>query len=312
MGPTASPPGGQRAAGAPVAAGRTNGIARLARPGGGLAMVALDQRESLRAYLRAAGAEADDEALVRFKAAAIRDLGGAASGVLVDLDYGLPALQGDDPPGLAGGLILAADLLVQDSSGAIVDTELDERIEASLVEQAGCVALKLLLIWHGDAERDARLFELTARFVGRCHELGMLALVEPVMDAEARTRARSLDGDLYAAMARQFGGLDVDIYKTEVPADPTSPEALIAERAGAVTAALACPWVVLSNGVEPGRFPAVTRAVCEGGASGFLAGRAIWRPSLGALGYDAASGASHRQLAELSAIVDALARPVST
>jgi tagatose-1,6-bisphosphate aldolase len=42
-----------------------------------------------------------------------------------------------------------------------------------------------------------------------------------------------------------------------------------------------CPWAVLSAGVGFDEFQDVLRIACdEGGASGFIAGRSIWRESL--------------------------------
>ena len=40
--------------------------------------------------------------------------------------------------------------------------------------------------------------------------------------------------------------------------------------------------MVLSQGVEPDEFPARGEAACRGGASGMLAGRAVWTATLGA------------------------------
>jgi sulfofructosephosphate aldolase len=42
------------------------------------------------------------------------------------------------------------------------------------------------------------------------------------------------------------------------------------------------PWVVLSQGVPQDEFPAAVEAACRGGASGFLAGRALWTNALAA------------------------------
>ena len=42
------------------------------------------------------------------------------------------------------------------------------------------------------------------------------------------------------------------------------------------------PWVVLSQGVAADDFPAAVEASCKGGASGFLAGRALWTATLAA------------------------------
>lgn len=286
-------------------------LGRLATRDRFLAMVALDQRESLRAYLSAAGAADDDAALVAFKRAALADLGSRASAFLLDLDYGVPALAAAGAGALTGGLILAADELVQNAAGEIVDTDLDPRVDARLIETTGAAALKLLLVWDDDAARRAHLRAVAERFIRRCTELGALSLVETLMTPATRATARGAGGgDLYEEMAADLGDLPMDIYKTEVPGDPEAPLAPVTARAAAITDRLACPWVLLSNGVAPDRFADVVGAVCAGGASGFLAGRAVWRPALTAEGYDATRGAADR-LAALVALVARTARPLS-
>ncbi|MEL6893299.1 MAG: aldolase, partial [Actinomycetota bacterium] len=49
-----------------------------------------------------------------------------------------------------------------------------------------------------------------------------------------------------------------------------------------VTAAVGSPWVILSSGVAEADFPTAIAVACEEGASGFLAGRAVWASCLGA------------------------------
>ena len=79
----------------------TTSLVALARPSGAFAMLALDQRESLRTMLGAAGRPSDDRALTGFKVAAARALAASASAVLIDVDYGLAAVgeAGAIPPG---------------------------------------------------------------------------------------------------------------------------------------------------------------------------------------------------------------------
>jgi sulfofructosephosphate aldolase len=84
----------------------------------------------------------------------------------------------------------------------------------------------------------------------------------------------------------------------------------ITRRAGEIDAALRVPWVVLSQGVEPGDFPAAVEACCRGGASGLLAGRALWTNALGAEDpHGAVRAESVPRLQQLAAIVDAHGRP---
>jgi sulfofructosephosphate aldolase len=65
------------------------GLAGLARPNGTFAMLAIDQRESLRTLLVRAGHGATDAHLSAFKVAVARHLSPAASGMLVDRVLGL-------------------------------------------------------------------------------------------------------------------------------------------------------------------------------------------------------------------------------
>src|SRR5690606_29973134 len=87
---------------------------RIQSPVGGYAMLALDQRESLRAMFPrgADGSWATDGDLRAFKSDAVRELTPLASAVLLDREY---ALTEGRPAGLASGcgLIVAADVLHQ-------------------------------------------------------------------------------------------------------------------------------------------------------------------------------------------------------
>jgi sulfofructosephosphate aldolase len=67
---------------------------------------------------------------------------------------------------------------------------------------------------------------------------------------------------------------------------------------------------VLSQGVERDDFPAAVRAACRGGASGFLAGRALWSDVVGAPDVPAVlRGVSVPRLARLAELVDEEATP---
>src|SRR5206468_2906229 len=66
----------------------------IARPGGGLAMVAMDQRESLRHMFDLAGAgRPADDILIRFKLDVAEALGPLASGFLIDRHFGFEAAR---------------------------------------------------------------------------------------------------------------------------------------------------------------------------------------------------------------------------
>ncbi|OJV59635.1 MAG: hypothetical protein BGO38_12590 [Cellulomonas sp. 73-145] len=283
----------------------------IARPSGGLAMVAMDQRESLSTMFDQAGAgRPDRDAIVRFKLDVARALAPLASGFLIDRHYGFEDMRAGGllPPGC--GLILAADALEQKEGGPVEETSLD-RVVLDETDLGGVAALKLLVIWRRDAHREQRV-ALAERFVAAARERGLLSVLEPVVRA---TPAEQRDGswDLDAAIreaASELSPLGPSLYKAQVPsAGVGSPEELqhLSELLGA---RIQGPWVVLSQGVDRDSFLAAVTAACRGGASGFLAGRALWSDVVGRPDVPAALAAvSVPRLERLVEVVDAEARP---
>lgn len=280
-------------------------LSELARPSGGLAMVAMDQRESLRAMFAAqSGAPVPDEHLTGFKLAVAGELGPSASGFLIDRTYGFDTVVDDKVLPESCGLILAADTLVHPPGGGpVVYTELDERISAPVVRGRGVAAMKLLIVWRRDDRRTERL-AMAAEFVARCADAGLLSILEGVVRREP-----GVDFDeMTVEAATELGGLRPSLYKCPVPrfgeGDPVG-VAKICER---ITAVLPVPWVVLSQGVSIVDFPGAVRTACNSGASGFLAGRALWSDTL-TDPHRLLRDRSIDRLKRLADLVDATARP---
>jgi sulfofructosephosphate aldolase len=262
----------------------------IARESGTFAMVAMDQRESLRTMLRDHGHDGSDEQMARFKLAVARELAPHASGFLIDREHVAAAA-----PLVPHGLILAVDELVQEPGAIVEDTSLDERDEIP----TGVVALKLLVIWRDDDRRGERL-EMTSRFVRLAERHGLLSVLEPVVRNDAEI----------VSAAEDLGAARPSLYKCQVPLGGRGDPLEITRRAREIDDVLPCPWVVLSQGVDADDFPAAVRASCAGGASGFLAGRAVWTATLGADDpTELLRTHSVPRLQELAAIVDADGRP---
>ena len=271
----------------------------LARPSGTFLMVAMDQRESLRTMLREHGHEATDERLRGFKLAVARELGPYASGLLIDDAYGADVVEEAVrlvPPSC--GVLLAVDLLDQEPGEIVEDTRLDERDALP----SGIAALKLLVIWRDD-ERRAERVETCRRFIALAQRHGVLSVLEPVVRHEDREWA-------ILEAARELGAVRPSLYKCQVPFGGRAEPAAITAHCRELDATLPCPWVVLSQGVEPADFPAAVEAACKGGASGMLAGRAVWTATLPADDpTELLRARSVPRLQELAAIVDAHGRP---
>ena len=247
----------------------------LARPSGTFAMVAMDQRESLRTMLAAhhPGPIGDDR-LVAFKLAVARELGPFASGFLIDRHYGLDRVSAESLLPASCGLVVAVDALEQPPGGIVEDTDLDDDADVAAFRRDGAVALKLLVIWR-DAPARARRLATARRFVELAAEHGLLSVLEGVVRHDDREAA-------VLEAAAELSSTKPSLYKCEVPLRGRGEPAAVEAGARAIDAAAACPWVVLSQGVDPEDFPRAVEASCRGGASGFLAGRALWTATLAA------------------------------
>jgi sulfofructosephosphate aldolase len=253
-------------------------LAPLESPRGGFAMLALDQRESLRRMFPLVdGVEVDDEVLRSFKRSAIGVLSPLASGILLDRPL---AVMTDRPDGIADdcGLILAADVLEQPEGQGVVNTTLDPVVTAEFVKHVGAVALKLLVIWRpgeGEAERAG----LVRSFVALAEESGVASLVEGIVRPGGGVQdwpSQSERHEAIIAAAAELSSFGGSIYKAEVPGYVPGDVSLVREHSERLSEVVTGPWVVLSNGVAQPDFADAVREACTGGARGFLAGRAIW------------------------------------
>ena len=101
------------------------------------------------------------------------------------------------------------------------------------------------------------------------------------------------------------------MYKAQVPIHAGDTPDDVTSLARELSATVGIPWVVLSTGVSDERFPELVAASCRGGASGFLAGRAIWSRAVPPADVTATREmlrGSTNDLTRLAAIVDAEAR----
>jgi sulfofructosephosphate aldolase len=275
-------------------------------------MVAVDQRESLRTIIaeRAGASPADvpDEALVAFKVAVARVLSPLASALLVDREHGLEPILADGSLARSCAMILAADSLDQQVGEPIIETHLDDAVDAALARHAGAKALKLLVLWQNDGDHERRR-KMVEDFVARCRDAALVPLVETVVRPPLPVPAVWTAEVAMVEAARQLGQLKPDLYAAEVPFRGKATADRIHAVASRITDARGGPWVVLSHGVESDDLSASVAANCAGGAAGFLGGSAIWTDAIDGIrdvaGYEAAlRERSAPRLAELARTVD--------
>ncbi len=261
-------------------AARSTGLARVARPSGAFAMLAVDQREAMRAmFAEHQAAPVTDQQLTDFKVAATRVLTPYASAVLVDKQFAFDAVVEAKAVAPTCGLIAAADHFIEGNGELVTAVKIDRDVDPAAVRDQGAVAMKLLVI-HRPDEAAAIRIAMVEEFVQRCRDAGVVSIIEPV--AKAPRRGGSWDWDAcVVAAAKELGSLGAELYKAEVPLKGQGPVDEIRRRCAQITDAVSSPWVVLSSGVPADLFPQAVELACREGASGFLAGRAVWAAVIG-------------------------------
>ena len=260
------------------------GLGAIAGDDGTFAIVAMDQRGTLRRMFAAVDRPGEDDELRAFKVDVTDALSGGATGFLLDPDFGVPAvLQGGGALHGRCGLLVAAEPPQRRQWNGEPRTWRDPARDAAWVAGMGGHALKFLVRLRPDRPRAAgepdlvaEVLEVVHAVVEDCRAVGVPSVVESLVyklpGEDALDDAHR--ADLIIEAARLLDEVGPDLLKLEFPGDARG-----CERIGQ---ALSTPWAVLSAGVAFERFQEALRIACDhGGASGFIAGRAIWQEAIG-------------------------------
>jgi len=258
---------------------RTGTLDDIATDAHVFSIIAMDQRNTLRRMFTAVGVEASDDDLRIAKADVARVLTPSASGLLSDPTYGVPAITqaGALHPGC--GLLVAAEPSERRSYQGEPRTHRDPVLDAQWVLDQGGDVLKFFVQLRADrpapgpGEPDlvAEGLAVCEEIIRDCRAHGVPVVIENLVyerpGEELRGQARE---DAVIETARALNDLDIDLLKLEYPGSP--------EGCRRLAEVLDRPWAVLSAGVPFDQFTDIIRiAADEGGASGFIAGRSVWR-----------------------------------
>jgi tagatose-1,6-bisphosphate aldolase len=271
----------------------------IAGEDGVFSIIAMDQRNTLRRMFTAVGIEATDEDLRTSKADVARALTPMASGILFDPTYGVPAVTATGALHPTCGLLVASEPSVRGSFNGEPRTHRDPELDAQWVLDQGGDANKFFaqlradrpLPQAGEPDLVADCLDAVRQVVDDCRAVGVPSVIEnlvyPLPDEDLSGKKRE---DAIIEAARALNEIDADLLKLEYPGSP--------EACRRLAAVLDRPWAVLSAGVPFDQFTEVLRvAFDDGGASGFIAGRSVWRESLALQG------------AERQKFLDTVARP---
>ena len=260
----------------------TRSLADIATPDGIFSIIAMDQRNTLRRMFGVVGIDATDDDLVTAKADVARALTPLASGILFDPTYGVPAITGTGALAETCGLLVASEPAERGKLGVEPITRRDPALDSRWVMSQGGDANKFFARLRADrpapaaGEPDlvAQCLQAVGEVVADCREVGIPSVIENlVYPFEGEDFSGSRREDAIIEAARALNEIDCDLLKLEYPGSPDGCRRL--------AEVLDRPWAVLSAGVPFDDFTKVLRiAFDEGGASGFIAGRSVWREAL--------------------------------
>jgi len=295
--------------------GRWRGLKTTSTTDNIFTILAFDQRGSFRKMLPADTSYAD---AVKVKSEVVIALTQMTSAVLLDSFYGLsPALH------MRGG---AGLLMALEESGYSGDSTyrgiiFNDDWTVAKIKQMGGSAVKLLAYYHPQAGALTEEIEgVVADVVAECHKHDLPLFLEPVsysLDANVKK-----DSAIYAETrpevvretARRLSALGPDVLKLEFPMDAAFNGDHDAWRSAceAISEVSTVPWVLLSAGVDYETFLDQARIASQAGASGWLAGRAIWKECAAMSQEDRArflAGAATSRTQELIQVATESARP---
>lgn len=245
---------------------------RVRHRDGTFRVLAVDHRDSLRAFLDAADPDSVDASrLTAVKRDLVATISPIATGVMLEPELSIPQALDVLAPGV--GFIAALE-----SQGYLADPGAEPTTLLWSVAEAaasGAAAVKLLLPYHPDHELAAAQRAVAASVTVECRAVGVPLVLEPLFFTLSDPADRER---VVLTTVEHFADTGADLLKLPFPVDPDhepDPEQWAAA-CGRVTDRCSQPWALLSGG---GRFESFAEQVAvatAAGAAGFMVGRALW------------------------------------
>ncbi|WP_308467951.1 hypothetical protein [Rathayibacter soli] len=282
-------------------------LQRISTDRGNMLVIAADQRNSMKAVVQdapEAGITAAELAVI--KADLVQHLANHAPAILLDPEVALPGIVDDRVLTRDTALVVGMDSSGADVVDGLKYTNFVPGITARQVRDFGGDAAKMLYYTRPDRQpHDARLLRDLDTAIADCDREGVLLVVELLtyrLEEETEHEYQAKFTDLVADGARLAIEHGSKVLKLQYPGSADGCRS-VTDAAGGV------PWAVLSAGVDHETFLGQVQVAMAGGASGAMAGRAVWKD---ALSFDPIrreellTGRALPRLYELQAAVDGL------
>ena len=273
--------------------GKLLGMRRMSDDKGLFKMVAADQRPPITGPIaKQLGLPAAPwEEVAKFKAEIVTQLQGASSAILLDPYYGIPAAF-DKLASDKGLVVTLEDSVFSESTAGRFSKNIDYWT-VNKIKRLGGDAVKVLVWYRPDASLENVVFQqdYVRRIGEECRRFDIPFLLElllyPFADEAKKSTGyaemKEKNSELVLASIEEFAKEEygVDLFKLESPvnANMINSAGDVQELFNEMGRLAGRPWVMLSAGAEKENFQNILLHAFQAGASGFLAGRAIWQTS---------------------------------
>ena len=248
----------------------------IATASGGFRVLAIDHRDSMRAFLAPDDPDAvSPRAITDLKLDLVRELAPLATGVMLEPEYSIPQVSDAGVLPERVGFLAALEAQGYLGDPGAAPARLADGWSVAAAKASGAAAAKLLVSYHPDAALAAEQEAVATDLLAQCRAVDLPLVLEPLFyDLESPTdRPR-----VVLETARRFAAIGPDLLKLPFPVDTV----LVADRDGwteqclAITASCPMPWALLSGGGSFDEFAAQLDVAMDSGCSGFMVGRALW------------------------------------
>ena len=230
-------------------------------------MLALDHRGSFKKLMNPQDSESvTDEDIISLKNEIIEALKDQFSALLIDETWGLEACH--EVCQIKPFLLPLEKTGYTDESGERI-TELEYSVQQ--LKDMGANGAKLLLYFSPDTKSVSKQLEIARDVMKDCRQARLPFFLEVVTYQLIHDR-NIVDANLVINSVRKFidNGIVPDVWKLEYPGSLEACQEL-SNLVGNT------PWILLTGGKSFEEFKPELENAIRGGASGFLAGRALWQ-----------------------------------
>jgi tagatose 1,6-diphosphate aldolase len=298
-----------------ISLGKWRGLKTTSSQSNTFSILAFDQRGSFRKMLPD---DAPYETYVQIKSEVVSAIAPYATAVLLDPIYGL---QSAIEMSGSSGLLMAVEKTGYSGVARARRVDFIEGWSVEKIKQMGASAAKILVYYHPDAGDATEHIEENIRFVAnKCKQHDLPLFVEPVIYSPYPDIEKNSAGfaeqrpQILQETVKRLSQAGADVLKIEFPVDINfdSDKTSWLKACQSISDVSSVPWALLSAGVDFESFISQVEVACQGGASGFLGGRAIWKESITMTSSERKQflqSVAIKRMQQLHKIVDEYAKP---